>query len=321
MEDDGARRREEAEALASIYPADEFWCSDDGLVWTAVICREPRAELHLHLPLTYPSSEPPAVVIDAPSLRPTSVSRLAEELAVLQSQSVSLEIGFAWIQHAAQFVAAELEASELEASIKAAADAASPLPSSGTLSSQLTAEATYAPPAACAGCAALAELPPVIFSGEPLTDRKSTFQAHVARCASTADVRAALRHLLADRKIARATHNQFAWRLWDATRGAQLHDNDDDGESGAGSKLAELLELMGANGVLVVVSRWYGGILLGADRFKHIVATARDAIERAGLMEQPAGAHNARPAAAGGADGARSPTRSAGSAKRRARHR
>lgn len=31
-------------------------------------------------------------------------------------------------------------------------------------------------------------------------------------------------------KIARATHNVAAWRLWDVAKGVQLHDNDDDGE-------------------------------------------------------------------------------------------
>lgn len=46
----------------------------------------------------------------------------------------------------------------------------------------------------------------------------------------------------------------------------QVADNDDDGESGAGAKLAALLELMGANNVMIVVSRWYGGVHLGPDR-------------------------------------------------------
>ena len=51
-----------------------------------------------------------------------------------------------------------------------------------------------------------------------------------------------LRTLLEDRKISVATHNIFAYRFHDA-RGAQIADNEDDGEDGAGSKLAELLQL------------------------------------------------------------------------------
>jgi len=61
-------------------------------------------------------------------------------------------------------------------------------------------------------------------------------------------------------------------------------DYDDDGETAAGSRLAHLLEILELENVLVVVSRWYGGTLLGADRFKHINQAARDALDKAGLL-------------------------------------
>lgn len=38
------------------------------------------------------------------------------------------------------------------------------------------------------------------------------------------------RRLMENGKIARATHNVAAWRVWDELRGVQLHDNDDDGK-------------------------------------------------------------------------------------------
>lgn len=75
--------------------------------------------------------------------------------------------------------------------------------------------------------------------------------------------------LLANSKIAKATHNISAYRFL-SRDGVQHQDNDDDGESAAGGRLAHLLQLLGVNDVLVVVSRWYGGIHLGADRFKDI---------------------------------------------------
>jgi putative IMPACT (imprinted ancient) family translation regulator len=53
-------------------------------------------------------------------------------------------------------------------------------------------------------------------------------------------------------------------------------DNEDDGEDGAGPRLAQLLEMRGEDGVLVVVSRWYGGIKLGPKRFAHITNVARE---------------------------------------------
>ena len=56
------------------------------------------------------------------------------------------------------------------------------------------------------------------------------------------------------------------------------HDNDNDGEDCAGSRLAQLLEMRKEMGILVVVSRWYGGIPLGPKRFAHITNAARDVL-------------------------------------------
>lgn len=56
-------------------------------------------------------------------------------------------------------------------------------------------------------------------------------------------------------------------------------DCDDDGESAAGSRLLHLLQIMDATNVVVVVSRWYGGILLGPSRFTHINNAARTLLE------------------------------------------
>ena len=53
------------------------------------------------------------------------------------------------------------------------------------------------------------------------------------------------------------------------------HDNDDDGEDAAGSRLAHLLEMRNEDGVLIVVSRWFGGVHLGPKRFAHITNVAR----------------------------------------------
>ena len=54
------------------------------------------------------------------------------------------------------------------------------------------------------------------------------------------------------------------------------HDNDDDGEDAAGSRLAHLLEMRHEDGIVIVVSRWFGGIHLGPKRFAHINNVARE---------------------------------------------
>eukprot|EP00924_Labyrinthula_sp_SR-Ha-C_P003892 snap_masked-scaffold_3-processed-gene-7.34-mRNA-1 protein AED:0.45 eAED:0.45 QI:0/-1/0/1/-1/1/1/0/79 len=55
-------------------------------------------------------------------------------------------------------------------------------------------------------------------------------------------------------------------------------DNSDDGEAKAGSNLAELLEKLKVKNLLVVVSRWYGGIHLGPSRFKIIKKVAKEIV-------------------------------------------
>jgi putative IMPACT (imprinted ancient) family translation regulator len=37
--------------------------------------------------------------------------------------------------------------------------------------------------------------------------------------------------------------------------------------------------------VMVVVTRWYGGVHLGPDRFRHISNAARQVLEMAGLIQ------------------------------------
>ena len=58
---------------------------------------------------------------------------------------------------------------------------------------------------------------------------RASLQAHVASVSSMGQVQWVIRSLLEERRIARATHNMIAYRFWDATRGVQVADNDDDG--------------------------------------------------------------------------------------------
>ena len=84
---------------------------------------------------------------------------------------------------------------------------------------------------------------PAIHHGEPLTDRKSTFQAHAAEVTTVEQVGIVLRELKSNRKIATATHNIVAYRIHDAARHVFVQDCDDDGESAAGSRLLHLLQV------------------------------------------------------------------------------
>lgn len=121
-----------------------------------------------------------------------------------------------------------------------------------------------------------------IVSGEPLTEQKSSFQAHLAEVNSKEDVEIVMAALLQHNKIRNATHNISAYRIWLEDRQTLLQDCDDDGESAAGSRLLHLLEIMGVRSVLVVVSRWYGGVKLGPRRFTIINNAARLLLEECG---------------------------------------
>ncbi|KAF2172716.1 hypothetical protein M409DRAFT_62439 [Zasmidium cellare ATCC 36951] len=128
----------------------------------------------------------------------------------------------------------------------------------------------------------LSDPPPWTLS-DIVTEKKSIFIARAAPVESVEQAKSYLSHLLAtDKKVAKATHNITAWRIR-RDDGVQYQDCDDDGEDAAGGRLLHLLELMNAWGVMVVVSRWYGGIKLGPDRFRLINQCARDAVVKGGF--------------------------------------
>jgi hypothetical protein len=107
-----------------------------------------------------------------------------------------------------------------------------------------------------------------------IIEKKSVFVARAASVASPAQAKDFLHHLLGtDRKVARATHNITAWRIR-GTNDTTYQDCDDDGETAAGGRLLHLMQLMDVWDVMVVVTRWYGGIQLGPDRFR-IINTVR----------------------------------------------
>ncbi|KAF7504501.1 hypothetical protein GJ744_002121 [Endocarpon pusillum] len=117
------------------------------------------------------------------------------------------------------------------------------------------------------------------FCSNTIKDRSSTFVAIFSPSAPAPT-------LQANPDFATATHRVAAWRKPSAQRTLftvkrPLFDmgHDDDGEQYAGKRLEKVLSEMSAEGV-VVVARWYGGILLGPVRFTHIEKCAREAIEK-----------------------------------------
>ncbi|KAK3085856.1 hypothetical protein FSP39_009686 [Pinctada imbricata] len=124
---------------------------------------------------------------------------------------------------------------------------------------------------------------PEIIHGEPFVDRRSRFQGHIAEVIHTKQVRMVLDTLYENKKIAEATHNIYAYRIFQNNLFYQ--GCEDDGEIQAGSRLLHLLQIIDGRNVLVVVTRWYGGIHLGPDRFKHINNCARILLDQGGYIK------------------------------------
>lgn len=121
----------------------------------------------------------------------------------------------------------------------------------------------------------------------PKSGPSETMIAHVCTVTCMEHIQWALADLLLnDKKVAKASHNMFAYRFTNEETGTLVSDNDDDGEKGSGSKLASLLDMCNVDNVLVVVSRWFGGIHLGPARFKWIAWVAREGLVQGGYLER-----------------------------------
>lgn len=107
--------------------------------------------------------------------------------------------------------------------------------------------------------------------------KRSRFRAHAAPISSEADS-LAFYESVAD---AGATHNCWAWRL-----GGRSRCNDDGEPSGtAGRPILALLQLRDIDAVMVVVTRWYGGIKLGVGGLARAYSgTAAACLDRAELV-------------------------------------
>ncbi|CAG8046132.1 hypothetical protein PENNAL_c0037G02516 [Penicillium nalgiovense] len=135
------------------------------------------------------------------------------------------------------------------------------------------------------------DAPPEWILSDVVSEKKSVFVGRVARVTCLAQAQSFLDHLTAtDRKVAAATHNISAWRIRqkkvDGEGETVVQDYDDDGETAAGGRLLHVMQLMDVWNVVVVVTRWYGGIQLGPARFRLINDVGRDALVKGGFTKE-----------------------------------
>ncbi len=110
-----------------------------------------------------------------------------------------------------------------------------------------------------------------------ISDRGSRYAVSGGKARDRAEAEALLAELRRNKRFAKATHNTWAAIL----DGAGV--KDDDGESGAGALILQMLERAGVSDHVVVVTRWYGGKHLGGDRFRHVADAVRLYLRETGL--------------------------------------
>eukprot|EP01095_Lingulamoeba_sp_RSL-Kostka_P014287 TRINITY_DN618_c1_g1_i1.p1 TRINITY_DN618_c1_g1~~TRINITY_DN618_c1_g1_i1.p1 ORF type:complete len:142 (+),score=24.36 TRINITY_DN618_c1_g1_i1:146-571(+) len=130
------------------------------------------------------------------------------------------------------------------------------------------------------------ELLDSMFHSEKIIFKKSTFFAHCCEIKKVEDSKLALEALKeSNKKIKNATHNIIAYRLYDNEKKEIEEYRDDDGESGAGDKMLFILQKLDIIDVWVCVTRNYGGVKLGGNRFKLINQACRDVLKEAKIIK------------------------------------
>ncbi|MGV8955890.1 MAG: YigZ family protein [Cypionkella sp.] len=105
---------------------------------------------------------------------------------------------------------------------------------------------------------------------DALRDRGSRYAVSGGPVQGRAAADAFVADLKRVKKFAKATHN--SWACVFAEDGPVKAD---DGEAGAGAVILKMLQREGLQDHIIVVTRWYGGVHLGGDRFAHVVTCVR----------------------------------------------
>ena len=279
IDEDRMRQQEEIEVLCSIYDQKISLgvslisimnnlvigqCLDSETSIT-ISCSESGGEgsdvkLSISFSPGYPTSSPPTYTLSAPFLTTADKQDLSLQLDQLYLDNMGEPVVFHWVEHLRSFLQQRQETLDNERD------------DDETVSDDVIAEEMLLSEAL-----ERSKLDQVadIVTGDVIEDRKSVFQAHTAVVRSLEEVKSVVAKLYQNQKIARATHNIYAFRIFCSDKKTWLSDCEDDGEDAAGGRLLHLLEILDIVDRVVVVSRWYGGVHLGPDRFKHINNAAR----------------------------------------------
>lgn len=116
-------------------------------------------------------------------------------------------------------------------------------------------------------------------ASQRLTSRASTFIAHATPITSPSSRPELVRSLMAQKpELETASHNAWAMRASYGNSPLVQEASFDDGESGCGKLMLELMREANVTNVLVVLTRWFGGVMLGPDRWRLMRECVNDAL-------------------------------------------
>lgn len=111
-----------------------------------------------------------------------------------------------------------------------------------------------------------------------ITDRKSVYSASIGLVKNRDEIKDFLKETKKGKNHHKATHHTWAVRI--AKDGIIYESKNDGGETGAGNVVLRILQKKNMINTAVCVTRWFGGIKLEADRFKHVQDATVYAVER-----------------------------------------
>ena len=101
-----------------------------------------------------------------------------------------------------------------------------------------------------------------------IEDRGSKYSVSGGRVKNREDIQKFLKQLKSKKKYAKATHNSWAARA--SHEGKIFETKNDDGETGAGMVILRQMQKANVTNGLICVTRWFGGVKLQGDRFRHV---------------------------------------------------
>jgi putative IMPACT (imprinted ancient) family translation regulator len=110
-----------------------------------------------------------------------------------------------------------------------------------------------------------------------IEDRGSRYSVSYGRVQGREDIKLFLRRLKSNKKYAKATHNTWAARI--SHEGILYETKSDDGETGAGMVILRVMQKQEVSDCIICVTRWFGGVKLMGDRFKHVQDATKLAIK------------------------------------------